>query len=348
MEDTISEAFKKSGSELDKAVLSFNMDGLPIYTSATKTFWPILVRIINLDTIPFVVAVWYGHGKATIENYVKKLSEELAHLFEHGMVLSDGEGGHRLISVEICNFICDTPARAFVKGTVSFNGFQGCQICDETGKHLNGRMSFGKLNGVLRTNESFRARHDAAHHKYTTPLESIQSLDMVWNLVTADDLHLLHLGVMRQLLKQWIPRKKNIHKWSQGNIDIVSDFLVSFHLPKEIHRANRSLAFFVNWKGLEYRNFLLYTGLPGLSLIYDEFDPTYKTMCSLVVGSIICSTAEYEHLLDVAEIAFQKLFKEIYGPGSITSNVHNVGQCTTMSKIFRPIWVVRTYVCVPI
>lgn len=46
--------------------LTFNMDGLPIYGSSKKSFWPILMRIPELHTKALVVAVWCGVGKPAI------------------------------------------------------------------------------------------------------------------------------------------------------------------------------------------------------------------------------------------------------------------------------------------
>lgn len=96
--------------------LNINMDGLPIYKSAREELWPILFNIFEFPKVkPMVIGVWQGIGKSTnLEKYLTPMVNELKKLMEHGIVIND----HK-ITVKLRCFICESPARAFVKGDLS-------------------------------------------------------------------------------------------------------------------------------------------------------------------------------------------------------------------------------------
>lgn len=93
--------------------ININIDGLPLFNSATKCFWPILVNVHERsDILPMAAGVFYGEKKP--ENaaiYFKPFVDELKCLLDNGLVIN----GKRL-SIKVRCFTCDTPVRAFVKG----------------------------------------------------------------------------------------------------------------------------------------------------------------------------------------------------------------------------------------
>lgn len=187
-------------------------------------------------------------------------------------------------------------------------------------------MSFPKCNARLRTNAGFRNRVDVAHHKGVSPLEELD-FDIVTAVITADELHLLHLGVVRRLLFGWIiPKRSTVHKWSRQLIADAEVLMLCTKLPSEIHRAMRSLTCIKMWKGLEFRNFLMYSGLPTILHIYHSSDEMYKMFLCLFCGTTICSSSQHSHLLDIAEqcfIRFAAHYQKVFGRATINSNVHN-------------------------
>lgn len=94
--------------------LNFNMDGLPVFKSKQNEFWPILCNIAEIPAIkPMVVGVYYGKAKTTnLNGYLMPLVNELEPILKNGITLNNG---HR-ITVKIRSFICDSPARAYIKG----------------------------------------------------------------------------------------------------------------------------------------------------------------------------------------------------------------------------------------
>lgn len=96
--------------------LIFNMDGLPIAKSSKYEFWPILALIQNTSqSHPVVVAIYYGQGKPNIKTFLTKFVDELTYLPANGI-----QKNGQYFKIKIKAFVCDSPARAFIKGTAYY------------------------------------------------------------------------------------------------------------------------------------------------------------------------------------------------------------------------------------
>lgn len=61
---------------------------------------------------PIVIAIWCGNGKPTVLNdFLDPFVNELNEILENGILINNYQ-----ITVSIRCFICDTPARAYIKG----------------------------------------------------------------------------------------------------------------------------------------------------------------------------------------------------------------------------------------
>lgn len=99
-------------SESINLSLNFNIDGLPISGSSKFQFWPILMSIASKPHIsPLVVAVYYGDSKPpTAELFLREFVNELNTLIQNGIEINK-----HCIKININAFICDSPARCFLK-----------------------------------------------------------------------------------------------------------------------------------------------------------------------------------------------------------------------------------------
>lgn len=124
---------------------------------------------------------------------------------------------------------------------------------------MDGRhMSFSRTEATLRTDADFRLRSYEDYHRENSPIEKLD-INMVQHFPVADDLHLLYLGIMKKSLNS---RMFGTHsfktKLSGKQIVQMSEILVRFKMPTEIHRSVRGLDCISFWKGTEFRTFLLY------------------------------------------------------------------------------------------
>lgn len=195
-------------------------------------------------------------------------------------------------------------------------------------------MIFPHLDCPLRTDNGFRLRIDAAHHKCTSPIEELP-IDMIVQIPVADSLHLIDLGIMKRMLYGWnnvlvsnSNKKRRLGfsiKWNKSESDIITKTLRSQKLPIEIHRAVRGLDDLCHWKGTEFRNFLYYI---SIVILKDHLSNEYYSHFLCFFCAItICSFAGYQRFLNVAEGLlknFVENFISLYGIGYIGSNMHNL------------------------
>jgi hypothetical protein len=74
----------------------------------------------------------------------------------------------RVIQVE--SFVCDVPARSFVKNVKSNTGYSGCDKCNQDSVCISKWLTFPETKTVLCTDDKFKMRSDEAHHHGITPL----------------------------------------------------------------------------------------------------------------------------------------------------------------------------------
>lgn len=174
------------------------------------------------------------------------------------------------MGVKINNFICDTPARAFIKGVKGHNGYFACERCEIEGdySYISHTMCFSESNCQDRTDASFHSNRQEEHHLSRSPLE-VLPLNMVDDF-SLDYLHLICLGIVKKLITYWINGNKTYtDKLLQIDKQKISDMLLRAgqSLPNEFSRAVRPLDVISFWKGTEFRTFLLYTGVEVLKNI---------------------------------------------------------------------------------
>lgn len=306
--------------------LDINIDGLPLFRSSSKCFWPILARVYGQDSIaPMPVGIFYGLAKPKNPDvYIRPFVDELKGILVNGLTIN----GHKLTVTLRC-FICDTPARAMIKGTKSYNARHGCQRCTVVGKHsgLAGCVIFPQIQAAeLRTDAIFRARGYPEHQNKYTSLCDLPNLDMIRDFVVSDPLHLLELGVMKRLLTGWRTGNMACLRWEPAVLSVMSLFLVNIKSPREIQRDARSMDLFNMWKGLEFRNFLNYFGV----VVLRRHLPTsnYTHFLKLFCATRLASSNKYVHrnltLIDSLFSDFVADFKSMYGPQFMHSNMHNV------------------------
>lgn len=161
IEKTIKIQLNPTIHELDNIELIFNVDGLPLFKSSKKQLWPILCKIHHDPNIykPFPVAVYCGDEKPqSVQRYFDEFIEELNSLMQTGIIIDN-----RKFIVSVKAFICDTPARSFLKCIVGHGVYWACERCLIKGQQYMNRRIYPTC-GELRTNKSFRNQSTPGHH----------------------------------------------------------------------------------------------------------------------------------------------------------------------------------------
>ena len=110
---SLRQIFAEMSDILNKISINVNMDGLPIFKSSKLELWPILFNIYEIPNIkPMIIGIYCGKGKPSdLSAYLQPFVEEAKILLEEGLHFSN-----KVINIKLRCFICDSPARAFIKG----------------------------------------------------------------------------------------------------------------------------------------------------------------------------------------------------------------------------------------
>lgn len=303
--------------------LQFNIDGLPLFKSSNLSLWPIQCLVKQVARCsPFFVGVYCGKEKPkSLDEFLQDFITELNSLQVNGL-----QHGDHHYSVVIHSFVCDAPARAFLKNTKMHSGYHSCEKCKQRGEYV-GRVVFLETDAALRTDVAFDEMADENHHCGSTPLSQL-GIGLV-SQFGLDYMHLVCLGVVRRLLLYWKgPIGPLAVRLGYRNVDALSRILLSFvaFVPCEFARKPRAVSEVLRWKATEFRQFLLYTGPVALKNILSV--ERYNHFLDLSVAIRILSAKElaanFNDYANKLLIKFVKCSEAYYGKESCVYNVHNL------------------------
>ena len=263
--------------------LIFNIDGLPLYRSAATAIWPILCSFDKFGI--FIVALFCGDKKPDpLDEYLGDFLEEWQQLSDTGFVYNGVQ-----YQIMLKAFLCDTPARAFLK-CITYTGYYACERCIVKGGY-NGRVIYTDITDYpRRTDEGFQEYLYPGQQKSVSPLVAA-GISCVSGFVL-DYMHCVMLGVTRRLMNAFKVGKGRLSSIQFTNL---SERLVSLNgsLPSEFSRQPRSLSLLDRWKATEYRQFLLYTGPVLLRDILSYEQYTHFLSLSIAISILLDSCDEY-------------------------------------------------------
>lgn len=93
--------------------VNINMDGLPMFNSSRVEFWPILFNITEMPHVPAMpIGIFCGTAKCIdLDAFLMPFADEMKNAMDHGIYINS----HK-ITVRLRSIVCDSPARAYVKG----------------------------------------------------------------------------------------------------------------------------------------------------------------------------------------------------------------------------------------
>ena len=120
-------------------------DGLSISDSSSECIWPLLCAFPWSK--PFEIALWSGMAKPnSVEEFLADFIAEYQVLNTQGMMINGKQ-----IQVAIQFFICDAPARQFLKKIKGHGGYHACEKCKVRGFRSHNRTCFEPVEMEKRT-----------------------------------------------------------------------------------------------------------------------------------------------------------------------------------------------------
>lgn len=304
--------------------LQVNIDGVKLFKSSIKSMWPILAKIRFDPDIykPFVVAAYIGNSKPkSVNEFLKDFIRDINSLQNTGVVINENQ-----FRVKLQCFICDTPARSYLKCTKGHNSQHGCERCLVKRQTINKIPTYVDINCTKRSDKSFRQFSDVEHHSTASPLLFIEPHINMIDDFPLDSMHLCDLGVMKRLIDSWMSsdQKERISDLQKKVLSSRMEKLGS-QQPIEFQRKIRSIQHHCKFKATEYRFILLFVGPVILKGILS--DKKYKHFLLLHVACRMLSSKNALEYADYAEKLLKKFItraKKLYGPQFVVMNVHSL------------------------
>lgn len=308
-------------------VLDIGIDGLPLFKSSAESLWPILGKLFpQQNTEVLLFGVYLGKKKpANVDDFMHDFVVELLNLMTNGMNING-----KIVKVQIRAFICDSPAKAFLCQTLGHNALHGCTRCCQVGRRINNRTVYSICKGLPRTNESFTLRTGENYHNPSVHGMSLiekAGIQMVTQFAL-DPMHLIDLGVVKKMLFCILNGNCNFTKLSKIDKENLSKKMLELNsfIPIEFARKPRSFDEIKRWKSVEFRQFVLYTGILVLknsvdNNVYDHFILLHAAY------RILLTEKKYEANLNVVNDMLQyfvELFPVIYNEDRVSFNVHSL------------------------
>ena len=328
LEYNLSKLWNKVTEVVDSIHIMIGIDGLPLFTSSSQSFWPIMGFVNNvkeIKSIVFPIGIFFGKKKPdNCSSFLKAFVTEAANLVHNGILLKG-----KVVKVVIQGFVCDAPAKSYILGIKSHTGYSSCTKCKQRGTWYHNRMIFPNCDSLPRTHEEFLSKKDEDFHLNDTPLVNIPNIHFIKSF-PLDYMHLVCLGVVRTLFYIWLFAPVPL-KFPHRIIDLLSSNFISLsdHMPCEFSRKPRGLDEIRRWKATEFRQVLLYTGpIVFNNVLKSEYKCIYEHFLTLSIAMSILLHPEYCHKhLQYAKnllMHFVKTCAKIYGLQYITHNFHGL------------------------
>ena len=318
-----------NGGELQ---LQFNIDGLPLYRSSPVDLWPILCRVIIGDSYSkvFPVAIFCGKSKPkSVDEYMNQFVQEVFELTVNGLELKG-----TVFSVSIHSFVCDAPARQYLKKIIAHSGFHSCERCVIRGES---GPKFVETSCTLRDNTSFRAHLYDYHQKEGSPSPLIElPIDMIAQF-PLDYMHLVLLGVVKRILRLWLGTtdfkvttfSSNFRLNAKQNDKKIRErvTLCSDNITSEFQRRPRQMDENKYFKAHEFRTLLCYT-IPFIFYGVFNNEQVYSHFLILVVSfRVMLGSKPTPNLVQYVRDLLRRFVvqvQELYGTTHMTYSVHGL------------------------
>lgn len=247
--------------------LLFYSDGGTLFKSPLVSIWPILLSIMNLppDIATLynnicVGALWKGRGKPCWDEYMGRFIDYFHMIVTHPIIIFV-DNVEVSITCVVDKFIADMPAKCSILNMMQFNGRYGCTNCLAEGVHRNNRRLYLPGPTQLRTNASY-TQDVTTSERDGAPSHGVKGKCMMSKVISIpsdvaiDYMHQVCLGVTRTLFFIWSTN----NLLDSATLELLSELHSAFVFPHDVKRKPRSFKEAKQWKAIEWKHFLLFTG----------------------------------------------------------------------------------------
>lgn len=304
-----------------KIEIDINTDGLPLFRSSKKKFWPILVHLVGTKNESFVIALYFGKSDPSdVEEFLQDFVNETGNLINNGYVQNQ-----RTYDFFIRHYVLDAPARELIKCCIGHNAYASCEKCTVWGERSANRQTYVDLEAPLRTDETFKNQTQSHHHKGMSPLLRLNT--RMISQFRLESMHLVYEGIFKRLLEVWM-RWIGPWKLHWTIVERMSNMLIQIapSCPQDFVRKPRSLSNLAFYKATEFRRLCLYDGI----VIFAQHSDinVYKHFLLLHCGIYILANPVLHKIMnDYANILLRTSIKHsvtIFGKMFVVYNVHSL------------------------
>ncbi|XP_047129608.1 uncharacterized protein LOC124809527 [Hydra vulgaris] len=175
------------------------------------------------DITPIKFTSFYcGSSKPdNCEEFLKEFLDEYCNLEDFGFNYND-----KKFNVNIKGFVCDAPARQFLKGIKGHTGYDACERCKVHGVHIENQIVFHDLDCEPRKDHGFKQMAYKGHQLLVSPL--LYSSVQCTKDFSLDYMDLVCLGVVKRLLL-YLKEGPRCCRISTNQLNVVSDCIVSYY-----------------------------------------------------------------------------------------------------------------------
>lgn len=339
--------------------LTLNTDGCQVGKSSKQTAWPVLLMLNELPhharkRFIIIAGIWVDEEQPSFEVYMEPIISDLQDLYNTGIRWSpDGNGQ---MTSKFVTTICtlDSPARAKLLNTTSYNGKYGCNFCYAIGTRMeNGSRKYAMEEIVDRTDQEIRRHMEKVNHTKKrqkgligqSTLRYLPQYDLRLGVVV-DSMHCVDIGVVKKLTHMIVfEPPPDIGHTSARMQRIIDERLLMIRTPSSISRKPKSIKLFKLWKASEWRNWLLYCCTVCLDGLIPEKYMTLFTTLSDAMHTLNGDLFTSEEL----EIAtglindFVAKYEEAFGTEHMTTNMHLLRHLPRSVKCWGPVWAHNCY-----
>ena len=297
-----------------------------------------------------MLGAWFGkEKKPNFRTFLKPLAAQMNRL-QHGFQVARPQAPPRVVSFRLLTFTADNPAKEDLGAYQS----TACGICQQAAQfvnNINGHATvptfpWQQQPAPLRTRENILADAQLAHDsgnpshgiKAPPPIVRFEGLDIIQAI---DYLHNFCLRVMSLLLALWFSEDHRQKPFSRrARVGEFNGKMTDTRPPEFISRPPQSYSKIKYWKGVEYRNFLLYYGPVVLKGLID--DAQFDHFMLLSAGTAIflghSITPQQRQLGQGMLNAFVQQFAGLYTARFMSKTVHSLIHIELCVLKTGPLW----------